>query len=123
VGSVVRRFLLFDQLAVAGRLFERGEPGRVQHALTSAACELTAAAGGCKGRGRADHASDEKRTRAPDSIVAVHGPSVFLEASDHVTQSLRSESARDRFVGDEEACEVPGGQQETVEIGGRDDRR
>jgi hypothetical protein len=40
-----------------------------------------------------------------------------------VAQGLRTQGARDRLVGGQEAREVPGGQQEAVEIGGRDDGR
>ena len=70
--------MLVDQLPVAGRSFEGGEPGGVQHALAATACELTAAAGGCERGGRADHPANEERTHTSDPIVVVHGAIVFL---------------------------------------------
>ena len=72
--------MLVDQLPVAGRFFEGGEPGGVQHALAATACELATAARGCERGGRADHPANEERTHTSKPIVAVHGPIVFLAA-------------------------------------------
>src|SRR6266542_3596276 len=65
--------LLLDQLAVARRALEGGEPRGMEHALAAAAGELAAAARGGERSGGADEPPDQEGARTSEPVVAVHG--------------------------------------------------
>jgi len=65
--------LALEELLEAGRLFERGEAGRMEPLLPPAAREVAAPARRGDRRRRPDDAADEERLQSPGPVLALHG--------------------------------------------------